>query len=228
MDEFIRVPGTKFKFGLDPLLGLLPGIGDTGSALVSAFALIQAARLGVPKILLVRMSLNILINELVGIVPVIGDAFSFWFKSNARNYQIIKDHTAAPGCRFAQERLDFCYRGSRASRRDLFLRITRQLLVSSRDRKTAGGSLNPCAVGRLVGRRSAEPSNSSARQSLALPSWGLTEVTGGDRMNALSRFSITPRKRIETVGADALRQFALFSFIRGQGGDTLVFPPPQS
>jgi hypothetical protein len=97
MDEFIRVPGTKFKFGLDPLLGLVPGIGDTGSALVSAFALIQAARLGVPKILLVRMSLNILINEVVGIVPVIGDAFSFWFKSNARNYQIIRDHTAAPG-----------------------------------------------------------------------------------------------------------------------------------
>jgi hypothetical protein len=97
MDEFIRVPGTKFKFGLDPLLGLLPGVGDTGSALVSAFALIQAARLGVPKILLTRMSLNILINELIGIVPVIGDAFSFWFKSNARNYQIIKNHTAAPG-----------------------------------------------------------------------------------------------------------------------------------
>jgi hypothetical protein len=97
MDEFIRVPGTKFKFGLDPLIGLLPGLGDTGSALVSAFALVQAARLGVPKILLARMSLNILINELVGIVPVIGDAFSFWFKSNVRNYQIIKDHAAAPG-----------------------------------------------------------------------------------------------------------------------------------
>ena len=97
MDEFIRVPGTKFKFGLDPLIGLIPGIGDTGSALVSAFALIQAARLGVPKILLARMSLNILINEVIGIVPVVGDAFSFWFKSNARNYQIIRDHTAAPG-----------------------------------------------------------------------------------------------------------------------------------
>jgi hypothetical protein len=79
------------------LLGLLPGIGDTGSALVSAFALIQAARLGVPKILLVRMSLNILINELIGIVPVVGDAFSFWFKSNARNYQIIKNHIVSPG-----------------------------------------------------------------------------------------------------------------------------------
>ena len=97
MDEFVRVPGTKFRFGLDPILGLIPGIGDTSSALVSALALIQAVRVGIPKILLARMSLNILINEVVGIIPILGDAFSFWFKSNARNYQIIRDHTMAPG-----------------------------------------------------------------------------------------------------------------------------------
>ena len=96
MDEFVRVPGTQFRFGLDPLIGLVPGLGDTGSALVSAFALIQAVRLGVPKILLARMSVNILINEIIGIVPIVGDAFSFWFKSNARNYQIIKEHMGAP------------------------------------------------------------------------------------------------------------------------------------
>jgi hypothetical protein len=92
MDEVVRVPGTKFRFGLDPLLGLIPGIGDTSSAVVSAFALIQAVRLGVPKILLTRMALNILVNEVIGVVPVVGDAFSFWFKSNARNYEIIKHH----------------------------------------------------------------------------------------------------------------------------------------
>jgi hypothetical protein len=96
MDNFVRFPGTGFKIGLDPLIGLLPGLGDTGSALISAFALIQAARFGVPKILLARMSINILINELIGIVPVFGDAFSFWFKSNVRNYEIIKAHLAAP------------------------------------------------------------------------------------------------------------------------------------
>src|ERR1700704_3707704 len=92
MDEVVRVPGTKFRFGLDPIIGLIPGIGDTSSALVSAFALVQAVRLGVPKVLLMRMALNILVNEVVGIVPVVGDAFSFWFKSNARNYEIIKTH----------------------------------------------------------------------------------------------------------------------------------------
>lgn len=91
MDDVLRIPGTKFRFGLDPLLGLIPGIGDTSSALVSGFALIQAVRLGVPKILLARMALNILVNEIVGIIPVVGDAFSFWFKSNARNYEIIKN-----------------------------------------------------------------------------------------------------------------------------------------
>ena len=93
MDNLIRVPGTNFKVGLDPIIGLIPGIGDTGAALVSAMALVQAARLGLPKIVLARMATNILLNEAIGIVPVIGDAFSFWFKSNARNYELIKQYS---------------------------------------------------------------------------------------------------------------------------------------
>ena len=96
MDEFLRVPGTKFRFGLDPIIGLLPGLGDTASAFISALALIQAARRGVPKILLARMSLNILVNEIVGIIPALGDAFSFWFKSNARNYRLLQQHIDRP------------------------------------------------------------------------------------------------------------------------------------
>ena len=93
MDDLIRLPGTRFRIGIDPLIGLIPGIGDTGSAMVSAMALIQAARRGLPKIILARMATNILLNELIGIVPVIGDAFSFWFKSNARNHRLIKEFT---------------------------------------------------------------------------------------------------------------------------------------
>ncbi|MEY2547623.1 MAG: hypothetical protein QOD64_205 [Verrucomicrobiota bacterium] len=92
MDDVVRVPGTTFRFGLDPLLGLIPGIGDTSSALVSAIALVQAVRVGVPKVLLMRMAANIFVNEIIGVVPVVGDAFSFWFKSNARNYEILKHH----------------------------------------------------------------------------------------------------------------------------------------
>ncbi|MGI9087768.1 MAG: DUF4112 domain-containing protein [Chthoniobacterales bacterium] len=96
MDDLLRIPGTKLRFGIDPLIGLIPGLGDTGAALVSAVALIQAARHGLPKIILARMSLNILVNELIGIIPGIGDAFSFWFKSNARNHQLLKEHMGAP------------------------------------------------------------------------------------------------------------------------------------
>ena len=96
MDDLLRLPGTKFRVGLDPVIGLLPGLGDTASAIVSALALIYAARSGVPKILLARMATNILINELVGIVPGVGDAFSFWFKSNARNYELLKHHVSKP------------------------------------------------------------------------------------------------------------------------------------
>ena len=96
MDEFLRFPGTKIRFGLDPIIGLLPGIGDVSSAIISAMALIHAARYGVPKILLARMATNILINELVGIIPGLGDAFSFWFKSNVRNYKLLRRYSAAP------------------------------------------------------------------------------------------------------------------------------------
>ena len=114
MDDFLRVPGTKLRFGLDPIIGLLPGIGDVTSAIVSAVAFVHAARSGVPKILLARMAMNILINELVGIIPGLGDAFSFWFKSNVRNYA-----TAPPViCRargIEKRRLDICHRSSQSA-----------------------------------------------------------------------------------------------------------------
>lgn len=96
MDDFLRIPGTRFKFGLDPLIGLIPGLGDTASAVASALSLIYAARCGVPKVLLARMGLNILINEIIGIIPGIGDAFSFWFKSNKRNYDLLQRYWGAP------------------------------------------------------------------------------------------------------------------------------------
>jgi hypothetical protein len=96
MDDFLGFPGTKFRFGLDPIIGLLPGIGDVASAIISALALVYAARYGLPKILLTRMATNILVNELVGIIPGLGDAFSFWFKSNVRNYELLRRCAAAP------------------------------------------------------------------------------------------------------------------------------------
>ena len=96
MDDFLRVPGTNFRVGLDPIIGLLPGLGDTASAIISALGLVYAARTGLPKVVLARMAANILINELVGVIPGIGDAFSFWFKSNRRNYELLQRYRAAP------------------------------------------------------------------------------------------------------------------------------------
>src|SRR5437763_1773868 len=96
MDQLLRLPGTRFRFGLDPIIGLIPGLGDTASAFISAMSLIYAARCGLPKVLLARMSLNILLNEIIGIIPGIGDAFSFWFKSNQRNYELLQRHLATP------------------------------------------------------------------------------------------------------------------------------------
>lgn len=96
MDDFLRFPGTKLRVGLDPIIGLLPGIGDVASAIISAVVLVHAARYGLPKILLTRMAMNILINELVGIIPGLGDAFSFWFKSNVRNFELLQRYSATP------------------------------------------------------------------------------------------------------------------------------------
>ncbi len=92
MDNLFKVPGSNWRFGLDPLLGLLPYYGDTIANLVSAAVLSQAGRFGVPRIVIARMAMNVLINAIVGSVPVFGDAFSFWFKSNARNYELLQRH----------------------------------------------------------------------------------------------------------------------------------------
>jgi len=92
MDNLFKVPGSNWRFGLDPLLGLLPYYGDTIANLVSAAVLSQAGRFGVPRIVIARMAMNVLINAIVGSIPVFGDAFSFWFKSNARNYELLRRH----------------------------------------------------------------------------------------------------------------------------------------
>jgi hypothetical protein len=92
MDNQFVIPGTNLRFGLDPLLGLLPGWGDAASSFVSALLILKSARAGVPKIVISRMALNIVINAVVGAIPGIGDAFSFWFKSNAKNYALHQKH----------------------------------------------------------------------------------------------------------------------------------------
>ncbi|HEY5704904.1 MAG TPA: DUF4112 domain-containing protein [Terrimicrobiaceae bacterium] len=95
LDDLIPIPGTKYRVGLDPLIGLIPGLGDTSTAAVSSLILVHALRAGVPRVVLVRMAFNILINSILGALPGIGDLFSAWFKSNQQNYRLLKRHSTS-------------------------------------------------------------------------------------------------------------------------------------
>jgi len=89
MDEFIRIPGTKVRVGLDPIIGLIPGIGGLLSSSVSLVVLLEAVRNGVAPSVLARMGVNILFNELLDAVPVVGDAASVFFRSNSKNLELL-------------------------------------------------------------------------------------------------------------------------------------------
>lgn len=94
LDDLIPVPGTKLRVGLDPILGLIPGVGDSSAAAVSSVILFRALRAGVPRIVIARMAAHVLINALVGGIPGLGDLFSVWFKSNRRNYELLQKHAS--------------------------------------------------------------------------------------------------------------------------------------
>jgi hypothetical protein len=91
LDGLFRIPGTGWRFGLDSIIGLIPNAGDTLTAVVSFYILVAGVRYGVPKITLLRMALNIAIDYLVGNIPVIGDAFDFFWRSNKRNMDLLRE-----------------------------------------------------------------------------------------------------------------------------------------
>ena len=101
MDDVFTIPGTKIRFGLDPLIGLLPAFGTAASAAVSLALIALSARRAVPRVVLARMAVNVLINAALDAVPVAGDALSIFFRSNARNYELLRKHagTARPTTR---------------------------------------------------------------------------------------------------------------------------------
>ncbi|PAY18043.1 hypothetical protein CKO51_18795 [Rhodopirellula sp. SM50] len=92
MDSSMSIPGTSIRFGLDSALGLIPGVGDIGTAAVSSWILLQARRSGMPKRRLARMAANIVIDLAVGAVPIAGDLFDVYWKSNLRNARLLEDH----------------------------------------------------------------------------------------------------------------------------------------
>jgi hypothetical protein len=88
-DDVFRVPGTSWRVGLEPLVGLLPGVGDAAGLIVAAYVPVEAWRLGAPWRLLGRMGVNIAVDALVGTVPLLGDVFDLGFKANRRNVTLL-------------------------------------------------------------------------------------------------------------------------------------------
>src|ERR1700722_8273046 len=89
LDTFFVIPGTRIRFGLEPIIGLIPIFGDQATSLISAALLYRSVQHRLPKIALVRMALNIFINAVVGMVPFFGDIFVLFYKPNIRNYKIL-------------------------------------------------------------------------------------------------------------------------------------------
>jgi len=105
LDQGIRIPGTQIRIGLDPILGLVPGVGDSAGALLGAAILWEGVRAGVPRLTLVRMAANIIFDTAVGSVPVAGDVFDAAWKSNTRNLDLLERHAIAPSKARRSDRL---------------------------------------------------------------------------------------------------------------------------
>lgn len=90
LDSGARIPGTKIRFGLDPILGLVPGLGDVAGAVLSGYIVLVGVRLGASRSVVMRMLANILIDTVVGSVPLLGDAFDVVWKSNNRNVALLE------------------------------------------------------------------------------------------------------------------------------------------
>lgn len=95
MDSAVGIPGTKYRFGADSVMGLVPGLGDIAGGLFSAYIIAESARLGVPRSVVASMVANTLLDVGVGTIPIAGDVFDFFFKSNRKNVELLEQHLPA-------------------------------------------------------------------------------------------------------------------------------------
>ncbi|HUF24448.1 MAG TPA: DUF4112 domain-containing protein [Vicinamibacterales bacterium] len=96
LDKAFRIPGTNIRFGLDPIAGLIPGLGDLASPIFAGLLIVEGTRLGIPKIVLMRMVVNALIDAVIGAVPLVGTVGDVFFRANTKNVALLERH-AAPG-----------------------------------------------------------------------------------------------------------------------------------
>jgi uncharacterized protein DUF4112 len=96
LDDIFQIPGTRIRFGLDPLLGLIPGLGDAISGVTSMLIVFAGWRRGLPRITLARMFANIAVDSLLGAMPIFGDLFDVWWKANRMNVNILRNAETLP------------------------------------------------------------------------------------------------------------------------------------
>jgi hypothetical protein len=99
LDQRFMIPGTSIRIGLDPIISLIPGVGDLLANLTGSLILLIAAQLGVPKIVIARMGANVALNTLIGAIPILGDILSIWFRSNVRNVELLQQYLGRPNKR---------------------------------------------------------------------------------------------------------------------------------
>lgn len=96
LDSALRIPGTSIRFGLDAVIGLVPGLGDVAGAALAAYLVLLAARLGAPPAVVLRMLANVALDAVAGAVPVLGDLFDIAWKANTRNVALLDRYLDAP------------------------------------------------------------------------------------------------------------------------------------
>ncbi len=96
LDNSIPVPGTNFRFGIDAIIGLVPGVGDLIGGALSYYIVLEAARLGASRGLLIKMGYHVVVDMAVGAIPLLGDLFDAGYKANLRNFALLRDHIEAP------------------------------------------------------------------------------------------------------------------------------------
>ena len=96
LDDLFRIPGTQRRIGLDGLLGLIPGVGDAVTTLLSAVIVARAWQAGVPRRVVAKMLANIAVDGVVGSVPLVGDLFDFGWKANRKNIELLRRHGRKP------------------------------------------------------------------------------------------------------------------------------------
>jgi hypothetical protein len=104
LDSQFRVPGTSLRFGVEPLLGLVPGVGDAAGLALSSAVIVQAVRLGARGATVARMVLNVAIDAVFGSIPLLGSVFDFGFKANNRNMALLQRHELDPAATSAESR----------------------------------------------------------------------------------------------------------------------------